>query len=93
MTQASRVELQIGELVLHGVEARDREAVAEAFTRELTRLLSENGVPEALSPTGGESQQVDSLDASLFPGSMGLSPGHLGTRVALAVYTGLGGKS
>lgn len=89
MIHASRVELQIGELVLDGVAPRDRDAVAEAFTRELTRLLSEQGVPEAFRPAG-DGVQVESLAALLQP-SEGLSPGHFGTRVAAAVYAGMGG--
>jgi hypothetical protein len=90
MIQASRVELQIGELVLDGVAPRDRDAVAEAFTRELTRLLSEQGVPEAFGPDG-DGAQVEALDAALLQPSAGLSPGHFGTRVAAAVYAGMGG--
>lgn len=91
MTQASRVELHIEELVLHGVPLQDRDAFAAAFTFELTRLLTEQGVPTGLSIGGGRGQQLNSLDAGTLNASPGLSPGHLGTRVAQAIYTGMGG--
>jgi hypothetical protein len=89
MTPASRIELQIGELVLHGVAPRDRQAVADAFAGELTRLLTERGVPEELGEDGG---QVESVDATMAGSTTGLGPGHLGTRIAAAVYAGLGGR-
>ena len=47
-----RVELHIEELVLHGFPTRDRYGIAEAIQRELTRLLIEHGVPEALRQGG-----------------------------------------
>jgi len=43
------VELHIDELVLEGVPARDRAAVAEALRAELGRMIGENGLPPALS--------------------------------------------
>lgn len=91
MTQASRVELHIEELVLHGVPLQDRDAFAAAFTFELTRLLTEQGAPTAWGAGGGSSRQLNSLDAGILNASPGLSPGHLATRVAQAIYTGMGG--
>ncbi|MBD0326005.1 MAG: hypothetical protein ICV68_06225, partial [Pyrinomonadaceae bacterium] len=47
------IELHIEELILHGFERRDRYAIADAFERELSRLLSEQfaeqGLPSSLS--------------------------------------------
>lgn len=87
MTQASRVELQIGELVLHGVSPRDGEAVATAFTQELTRLLSEQGVPATLAALAGEAAFVE---AGALDARPGMAPELLGAQAALAVYAGLG---
>ena len=42
------IELEIDELVLHGVAPTDRVAVGEAVQHELTRLLTERGVPPSL---------------------------------------------
>lgn len=87
MTRVSGVELHIGELVLHGVSPRDGEAVADAFTRELTRLFSEQGVPDSFVSMTGDAA---SLDAGVLDGKPGLAPDLLGAQAAQAVYAGLG---
>jgi hypothetical protein len=45
MAVNERVLVEIDALVLDGVRPADRERVAEAFSRELTRLLTVHGVP------------------------------------------------
>ena len=46
------VELLIEKLVLRGVAAGDRDAVAQAVRTELARLFAEQGVPASLSGAG-----------------------------------------
>ena len=88
---ASRIELQIGELVLHGVAERDSGAVRQAFVHELTRLLSENGVPEMLGATPGSPVPLDVLHGGAFEAPPGAPPERLGEHAARAVYLGMGG--
>jgi hypothetical protein len=79
------VELDIKELVLHGVDVRDRARLGAAVEVELARLLAERGLPPSLSHGG----HVSSLDG----GTIHLAPGApaegTGTQVARAVYGGL----
>ncbi|MCC2668856.1 MAG: hypothetical protein K0Q72_1327 [Armatimonadetes bacterium] len=90
MIRPAQIELQIDELVLHGVAERDGEAVGDAFTRELTRLLTEHGVPEALGGETGGSLQVTALDGVL-DAAPGIAPDQLGARAARSVFAGMGG--
>jgi hypothetical protein len=78
------VELHIGELVLEGVAAGDRGAVAEALRAELARLVAEGGVPAAWSAGGGAAR----LDGGSFPLQPGASAAQLGAQVARAVAGG-----
>ena len=94
MTTSPHIELTVDALVLHGVNPREGDVFATAFTRELTRLLSDDGLPADLSQ---ESRPI----AISFAESSGemtdtgpdLSPDALGDRAAAAVYTGLGGPT
>jgi hypothetical protein len=45
MALTERVLVEIDALLLDGVRPADRARVAEAFTRELSRLLTEHGLP------------------------------------------------
>ncbi|GGK74518.1 hypothetical protein [Mangrovihabitans endophyticus] len=45
MAMTERVLVQIDAIVLDGVRPADRERVAEAFTRELSRLLALDEIP------------------------------------------------
>ena len=76
----ARVELQIDELVLHGLDAGDGFAVARGIEHELTRLLMERGSP-ALQP-GGDVPRIDAGTIDLLPEA----PRAFGGRVAEAVY-------
>jgi hypothetical protein len=75
----ANVELQIEELVLHGLPYDQRHRVAAAVERELARLLQEQGVP-----AGWEGL------LSLSPGPVAVNPRlsaeTIGQQVALAVY-------
>ena len=50
MTQ--KVDLHIEELVLHGFSPGDRFRIGEAVELELTRLITEQGIPSSLSRDG-----------------------------------------
>jgi hypothetical protein len=79
------VELQIEELVLHGVAAGDRHIVAGAVQQELARLLSERGVPAALM-RGGSADFTDGGDIQM---GLATRPETIGAQVAHAVYCGV----
>ena len=81
---AARVELRIDSLVLHGVAPGARDRVADAFSTELTRLLTERGVPAGLS-TAGERAAIDAGELRLG----GRSDASAGVELAHVVYRGL----
>lgn len=80
------VHVRIDELVLHGFAPGERGRIAEAVQSELTRLFAETGVPPAL--TGGGT--AERLDAGAFATDATTRPETTGTRIASAVYGGLG---
>jgi hypothetical protein len=80
------VRVEIGALVLDGIEPRDRRAVAHAAERELERLLGERGLPAMLS-AGGEHRVLQGQALELARGEDGAS---LGAGVARAVYGAFG---
>ncbi|MFC8244850.1 hypothetical protein ACF063_07880 [Streptomyces chartreusis] len=79
------IRVEIGELALHGFRV-DPDRVSAAFEDELTRLISEHGVP--LAADGPLS--ADTL-AGLPPLPAGLSARRLGQELARAVHEGLSG--
>jgi len=79
------IELHIEELVLHGFEAGDRQAIGEAVQGELSRLLAERGVPASLAD-GGELGHVDGGAFNARPGAGAES---IGAQIASVVHGGL----
>jgi hypothetical protein len=79
------LELHIEELVLHGIDLRDRERIAAAVEHELARLFAERGVPPSLIQ-GGELAQLDGGRFKVHPGN---GPEAIGVQVAQALYGGL----
>ena len=75
-----RVVVDVGELVLHGFPPADRYAVGDAVRAELTRLVTDGGVPDAWA--GGTAR----LDAGQV--QVGATPDATGAAVARAVYGG-----
>ncbi|MCD9145047.1 hypothetical protein [Streptomyces albireticuli] len=84
VTDAGRVDIEIGELVLTGFDHLDHTVVAEVFRRELHRLVREHGVPVA-----GDTGLAVDLVHGLPPLPATASPHRLGTALARAVHTGL----
>jgi hypothetical protein len=82
----ARIELEIGELVLHGFSPGDRQRIGAAVERELARLLAERGVPASLTGSGG----VERVDAGSFPLRPGARAEAVGAEVARSVHGGLG---
>jgi hypothetical protein len=72
------VEVRIDELALEGVGPLDRDRVAEAASREITRLLGERG------DWAGGAVAVDVGAASLEP--RGGAPEDLGSAIGRAVH-------
>jgi len=80
------IELHIESLVVHGFEPHDGHRLKEAVARRLAELLSEHGLPEALSGAGG----IESIDAGEIRMAPGSKPEATGGQVARAVFGGLG---
>ncbi|MBV9790678.1 MAG: hypothetical protein JOZ51_20965 [Chloroflexi bacterium] len=85
---ASAVQIQIGELVLHGLDqvrsSGARYDLGAAVERELARLLAEHGIPPGLDQAG----IVARLSGGSFEVAPGSSPDTLGLQIAQAVYQG-----
>lgn len=76
------VELHIEELILDGFPRRDRHSIGDAVERELSRLISEQGL-------SASSLEVDHLNAGAFKASPNARPQALGTQIAGKVYRGI----
>jgi hypothetical protein len=77
-----RLELRIEELVLHGFAPGDRYRIAEAMERELTHLLSTQG----MSPRFGSDGAVVRMDDGSFEMAPDSRPDTVGVQVAQAIY-------
>ncbi|HEX8116016.1 MAG TPA: hypothetical protein VF521_01975 [Pyrinomonadaceae bacterium] len=83
MKRHAAIELHVGELVLEGFAPAERHAVADAFERELTRLLNTHGLPNSRP---GEAARLDAGSVRVAPG---LGAKAAGAQIARAVYGGL----
>lgn len=79
------IELHIEELVLDGFAPASREQIGAAVQQELARLLTEHGLPSALS-TGRE---IDRLSAGAIHITSQSKPETTGNQVARSVFGGL----
>ena len=75
--------IAIDELVVEGIEPSERALVAGALERELTRLISEQGV----SPTFERPLEISSVAAATRAAATGAEA--LGAELALALYEAL----
>jgi hypothetical protein len=80
-----RVELHIEELVLHGVDARDRHLVADTLERELGRLFAEGPLPRAL----GRRAALPEVDAGTFAAPAARDTQAMGAGIARAMHGGI----
>ena len=78
----ARIEVQIEQLVLHGVPAGDRTRIAAALELELTRRLSD----QALSPALARGARIEHIAGGEVRADARSGPDALGTDVARAVH-------
>src|SRR5262249_38605488 len=86
-----RVDVEIGEVVLDGFERADRDAVADAFGRELGRLLRRQParlITDDDAHGGGTGTGDWRVTADLPPA---ISPVRLGQSLAHVVFRAVGG--
>jgi len=83
-----KIELVIDELVLHGFDPRQRHAIGDAVTRELTRLAHAH----ARELRGQHSIDVAGIDAGTFKTPARTAAG-AGTGIANSVFTAVRGTS
>jgi len=79
------VELHIEELVLHGFAPGDRFSIGDAIEHELSRLLSEQGLPGMAA----SSIDVARLDAGSFQIASSGKAQAVGTQLGQQLYRGL----
>jgi hypothetical protein len=85
---APEVSVRIDELVLHGFDARDRDAIAAALVRELSRLITvewRGGIGRLPAGAG----IVDAVDAGEIPIARGAAPDDIAARLAPAIHAAL----
>jgi len=83
----ANIELHIEELVLHGFAPGDRHRIGDAVTRELQRLLTEQGAPQAL--TGDVA--LPQIDAGMFSLAPNAKSETIGAQIAQSIYEGMRG--
>ncbi len=81
------IDLHIDNLILEGVAPGDRERVAASVRANLTRLLSERGLPGGATGAG-EPAVVDCVDAGVVR-VRDAGPAAVATAVARTIYGGL----
>jgi hypothetical protein len=79
------LELAIERLVLHGIAPQDRHRLGAALQQELTRLLTEQGIPPRLTQASALAQ----LKVSPCEVSADARPEAIGTQLAQTIYQGL----
>lgn len=80
---AKNVEIRIDRLILEGVDPRHRSRIAAAMKRELTRLVTDRGVPPHWGQAAPSGRGVPRVE--IAPGQ---APARIGTIVARAIYRG-----
>jgi hypothetical protein len=80
-----RIEVHIEELVLHGVDARDRHRVADAMQQELLRMFAGAPLPPGLERPAARPR----VDGGSFAAPAGRDVRALGEGIARAVHGGI----
>jgi hypothetical protein len=81
---ADNLQLHIEQLVLHGF-GTDRHRIAAALQQELTRLLTEQGIPPALA----NSSEIPHINISANQIPAGAKAETIGTQLAQSIYSKL----
>ncbi len=79
-----KVDLHIEELVLDGFSPGDRYRIGEVVELELTRLITEQGIPSSLSRDG----ELARMNGGTFNVSPNSRAEVIGGQVAQSVYQG-----
>ncbi|MEM6398648.1 MAG: hypothetical protein AAF757_00225 [Cyanobacteria bacterium P01_D01_bin.116] len=79
------LELYIEKLVLDGVAVGSRRRITKVVEQELTRLLTEQGVPNGLQ----QGAQIPHVDGGVFQVAENAKPEVIGVQVAQSIYGGL----
>jgi hypothetical protein len=77
-----RIELNVEELILHGLDPSDQTGIREAIERELERLFNLSGVPPSVK-SSGHTARLDSARVEVPAESRADA---IGRRVAQSVY-------
>ena len=80
------IELRIDAIVCDGFDPVDRHAFGRAVERNLTRLLSERGVPAGLS----QNRDIRAIVAPEIALPAAATPDAIAQELARAIYDGLG---
>ena len=83
------IELVIDEIVLHGFDPRQRHAIADAMTAELTRLLQ----AQAGQLGAGRSADVAHANGGTFESPPSRPARATGTGIARSVWTAVRGSA
>lgn len=78
------IEINIGEIVLHGFSPADKFRIGQAVEQHLTSLLIEQGVPSSLQKNSDQ----PSIKGATFQLSQHDSAGSIGNQIAGTVYSG-----
>jgi hypothetical protein len=84
-TSPGRIELHVGELALHGFDPVDPTQLGATVQQELSRLLTENGTPSALSQAGS----MINLEGGTITIETGARANAIGVQIARAIFRGL----
>ncbi len=76
------LELHIEELVLHGFSRHDRDRIESAITQELTRLFTDQGIPQSF----GVGDHALRLEGGSFQITAGRPAQVAGTEIAQAIF-------
>ena len=79
------LNLHIDQLTLHGFSTLDRDLIGIAIQAELTRLFTEQGIPNSL----GQESIINQLNGEAFEMVAGIPPRVIGIRIAQSIYQGL----
>ncbi len=86
-----KVRIEIGELVLHGFKYGSDHLIELAIKRELSRLIRQNGLPEAWMNSMNNSHDIRDAQES-FTVSKNRDPKQIGTQVSRSIYNNYNAK-
>ena len=78
------IEIEIGEVVLHGFAPSDRASIGAAVQQELTRLLAEQGLASM-----NRSIEIARVNGGTFNVRPGSKSETIGAQIAQSVFQGL----